>query len=148
MSNRALTLNFDTLILRLASLLLLLTLLLALAAAARGADDEAERGKQAFDKRCTSCHALDRNKKGPRLGGVYGRQAGTEPGFKYSKALKNAGFVWNAAQLDRWLTDTESVVRHNNMDFAVARASERAAIIQYLKENSPQTQSQSQPKPQ
>ena len=34
-----------------------------------------KQGKDLFEKRCGGCHALDRDKEGPRLGGVYGRAA-------------------------------------------------------------------------
>jgi cytochrome c len=97
------------------------------------ANDDAELGKQLFEKRCTGCHSLDRNKEGPRLGGVYGRPAGTAPNFNYSAALKSAHFVWDEQRLNQWLTDTQSVVEDNNMDFHVPKADERAEIIRYLK---------------
>jgi cytochrome c len=97
------------------------------------ANDNADRGKQLFEKRCTGCHSLDRNKEGPRLGGVYGRPAGTAPDFNYSVALKSAHFTWNEERLDKWLTDTESLVEDNNMEFHVASVEERAEIIRYLK---------------
>jgi cytochrome c2 len=46
--------------------------------------------------------------------------------------------------LEKWLTDTQSLVEDNNMDFHVPKADERAAIIQYLKLlSSPQTVSNS-----
>jgi len=103
------------------------------------AAEEAARGKQLFEKRCTGCHSLDRNKEGPNLAGVYGRQAGTAPGFHYSTALKSAHFVWDEQRLEKWLTDTDSLVEDNNMDFHVPKADERAAIITYLKSiSSPQ----------
>jgi cytochrome c len=96
-------------------------------------------GKQLFEKRCTGCHALDRNKEGPNLKGVYGRQAGTAPSFNYSPALKSAHFVWDEQKLDKWLSDTQSLVEDNNMDFHVPKPDERAAIIRYLKSlSSPQ----------
>ncbi len=97
------------------------------------AAEEAEQGKQLFEKRCTGCHSLDRNKEGPNLTGVYGRQAGTAPGFNYSTALKSSHFVWDEQRLDKWLTDTDSLVEDNNMDFHVPKSNERAAIIAYLK---------------
>jgi cytochrome c len=97
------------------------------------AAEEADQGKQLFEKRCTGCHALDRNKEGPTLKGVYGRQAGTAPGFNYSTALKSAHFVWDEQRLEKWLTDTDSLVEDNNMDFHVPKSDERAAIIGYLK---------------
>jgi cytochrome c2 len=53
--------------------------------------------------------------------------------FKYSASLQNAGFTWNEAKLDKWLTDTESLVPDNDMSFRVPKQEERAAIISYLK---------------
>ena len=97
------------------------------------AADDAAQGKQVFEKRCTGCHSLERNKVGPNLTGVYGRQAGTAPGFNYSPALKSAHFVWDEQRLEKWLTDTDSLVEDNNMDFHVPKADERAAVISYLK---------------
>jgi cytochrome c len=58
------------------------------------------------------------------------------PSFKYSDALKGAGFSWDAAGLDRWLTSTESVVPDNDMDFHVPKADERADIIAFLRASS------------
>jgi cytochrome c len=97
------------------------------------AAQQADQGKQLFVKRCTGCHSLDRSKEGPRLGGVYGRQAGTAPNFNYSAALRSAKFVWDDQRLEKWLTDTQSLVEDNNMDFHVPKPEERAAIIAYLK---------------
>src|ERR1700690_3899443 len=50
-------------------------------------------GKAVFEKRCTGCHALEVDREGPRLSGVYGRKAGSIAGFAYSKGLKNAGMT-------------------------------------------------------
>ena len=97
------------------------------------AAQDADQGRQLFEKRCTGCHSLDRNKEGPRLQGVFGRPAGTAPDFNYSAALKSAHFVWNEERLNQWLTDTQSLVEDNNMDFHVPKPDERAAIISYLK---------------
>lgn len=97
------------------------------------AAEDAEQGRQLFEKRCTGCHSLDRNKEGPNLRGVFGRQAGTAPGFNYSAALRSSHFVWDEQKLEKWLTDTQSLVEDNNMDFHVPRAEERAEIIRYLK---------------
>ena len=91
-------------------------------------------GRAAFQKRCTGCHALDHEKVGPRLAGVVGRKAGAISTFDYSDALKKSGVVWNEEILDRWLTDPETVVPDADMTFRLNDASERAAIIAYLKE--------------
>ena len=93
-------------------------------------------GKELFDKRCGGCHSLDRDKEGPRLGGVYGRAAASVTSFQYSDALKKVKIVWNDDTLDRWLTDTEKVAPDNDMTFRVQNPEERRAIIEFLKQHS------------
>lgn len=95
-------------------------------------------GKALFEKRCGGCHALDRDKEGPRLGGVYGRTAGSLDSFQYSDALKNSKIKWAEETLDKWLTDTEKLVPNNDMAFHVEKADERSEIIAYLKQTSGQ----------
>lgn len=90
-------------------------------------------GKALFEKRCGGCHALDRDKEGPRLGGVHGRAAGSVESFGYSEALKKLKLRWTEATLDTWLTDPEKVAPGNDMTFHVESAEERGAIIEYLK---------------
>jgi cytochrome c len=90
-------------------------------------------GKALFEKRCSGCHALDRDKEGPRLGGVYGRAAGSVESFQYSEALKKSGIKWTEENLEKWLTDTEKLVPNNDMAFHVEKNDERLEIIAYLK---------------
>jgi cytochrome c len=104
------------------------------AALGTGAPKDVNPGRVAFEKRCTGCHALDSIKVGPRLRGVYGRQAGKDAGFSYSDAIAATSVVWDEKTLDRWLTDTDSVIRGNDMSFRLDDAAERSAIIGYLKE--------------
>jgi cytochrome c len=99
-----------------------------------GATGGTNSGRAAFEKRCSGCHALDRDKVGPRLGGVVGRKAGAVSAFVYSDAMKRSTVVWNEASLNRWLTDPESVIPDNDMSFRLDDAGERGAIIAYLQE--------------
>ncbi len=94
-------------------------------------------GKDIFAKRCGGCHALDRDKEGPRLGGVYGRAAASLDSFAYSEALKKSKIEWNDATLERWLAGPDQIVPGNDMGVRVEKAEERSAIIAYLKEKSP-----------
>jgi len=103
----------------------------AFAFAASGKD--ADRGRDAFEKRCTGCHALDKSKVGPPLRGVYGRRAGSDPQFPYSDAMKTTSVAWDESTLDRWLTDTESVIPGNDMAFRLNDPADRANIIAYLR---------------
>jgi cytochrome c len=95
---------------------------------------ETSPGKEIFEKRCTGCHALDNEKAGPRLRGVYGRAAGTVPSFPYSDSLRQSGVTWDGSSLDKWLTDPDAFIPDNDMAFRVTNPEERAAIIDYLKD--------------
>jgi cytochrome c len=99
-----------------------------------GAKGNSDAGRAAFQQRCTGCHALDRDKVGPRLAGVVGRKAGAVSTFDYSDALKKSGVIWNEEILDKWLTDPDTVVPGADMTFRLNDSTERAAIIAYLKE--------------
>jgi cytochrome c len=92
-----------------------------------------KNGQDLFERRCTGCHRLDEVRSGPRLRGVYGRAAGSDPGYPYSKALQLSRLTWNESTLDLWLTDPEALVPGNDMAFRVLGAGERAEIIAYLK---------------
>jgi cytochrome c len=99
---------------------------------ASDAKSDAAAGRAAFEKRCTGCHALDRDKEGPRLWGVVGRKAGSVAGFPYSEAVRKSAIVWNEALLDKWLTDPESVIPEADMALRLNSAEDRAAIIAFL----------------
>ena len=104
------------------------------AIAAAPSVDDPGRGRDAFEKRCTGCHALDKIKEGPPLRGAYARKAGTDPQFAYSDAMKSASVSWDDSTLDRWLADTESVIPGNDMTFRLNDPVERANIIAYLRQ--------------
>ena len=99
-----------------------------------GQAESNERGKALFEKRCSGCHALDKDKEGPRLAGVFGRTSGTVPSFQYSDALKAARITWDATTIDKWLADPEKLVPNSDMAFQLVKADERAEIIAYLKQ--------------
>ena len=110
--------------------------LVAVTLSTAGKGQSPDSGKELFQKRCGGCHALDRDKEGPRLHGVYGRTAGSIESFQYSEALKKSKIVWDEDTLDRWLTSTEKLVPDNDMTFHVENADERRAIIAFLKQDS------------
>jgi cytochrome c len=72
---------------------------------------------------------------GPNLHGLFGRRAGTLPGFAFSPALRHSGLVWDAATLDAFLADPKRAVPANRMAFpGVRRAEDRRALIDFLKQ--------------
>ena len=85
---------------------------------------------------CKACHKVEAGGKGlgPTLFGVVGRQAGTVDGFAYSANFKStATWKWDAAQLDKWLTDPKAVVAGTKMSFPGLKDPEaRKAVIDYL----------------
>ncbi len=109
---------------------------LEIGAALDAGPGDAIRGKAVFEKRCTGCHALEQNREGPRLAGVYGRKSGAVADFPYSTELKQAAIVWDDRTLDAWLTDSDTLVPGNNMAFHVAKARERRDLIAFLKQSS------------
>jgi cytochrome c len=119
-----------------ACLIALLAVMGCVASMGKGAKAQtaaATDGEKLFERRCGGCHAMDKDKEGPRLRGVYGRKAGSVQGYDYSAGLRQAQFVWDDATLDKWLMDTDAVAAGNNMDFSVSKPEERAAIIAFLK---------------
>jgi cytochrome c oxidase assembly protein subunit 11 len=100
------------------------------------ASPDAVHGQELFAERCTACHALDRNKTGPMLGGVVGRRAGSAAGYHYSPALGVADFVWSTGTLNQWLADPQKVVPGAKMPVRVLDAPSRRDIVAYLKQES------------
>lgn len=102
-------------------------------AAAPAAAQDAARGRQLVESRCFGCHSLDQNRVGPALGTVFGRRAGSHPGYAYSAALKGAGHAWDETTLDRWLTNPQAFVPGAVMPFRLSDPGERADVIAFLK---------------
>lgn len=90
-------------------------------------------GKEVFQQ-CAACHSIDGNNGvGPTLKGVVGRQAGTFPGFRYSRALKGAGYAWDATKLDAYIANPQQALPGNVMPFSgLTDAKQRADLIAYL----------------
>ena len=96
-------------------------------------------GRELFNEQCTACHALDTNKYGPKLGGVFGRRTGTAPGYNYSAALKNAGLTWTATSLNSWLSDPKKFIPGVKMPVRVPDPISRRDIVAYLQQESEQS---------
>jgi len=94
---------------------------------------DAAAGREVFDTTCGTCHAPDRNKVGPALAGVFGRKAGSVPGYPYSTALAHAGVVWTADTLDKWLAGPQHFIPGALMPFSLPDALRRKDVITYLK---------------
>ncbi len=94
---------------------------------------QVEKGRDLFARRCSGCHALDSNREGPRLRGIYGRKAGGVQEFTYSDALKKLNLHWDDTSLDRWLADPDAMAPDTDMAFRLSVAEERKAVIAWLR---------------
>ncbi|MBS8227086.1 c-type cytochrome [Vannielia litorea] len=95
-------------------------------------------GEKVFRK-CKACHQVGEgaaNKTGPQLNGIMGRTAGTVEGFKYSKAMTEAGeggLVWNTETLAEFLTKPKSFLKGTKMSFnGLRKESDIEAVEAYL----------------
>ena len=103
------------------------------AAAPATAAADAQRGEQIYN-RCLACHALAHDRVGPRHCGLFGRRAGSAPGFDYSPAMKNSNLTWNAKTLERFLAKPLAVVPGTTMTYdGVTDPKDRSDLIAYLK---------------
>jgi cytochrome c len=101
--------------------------------AASAAAADIQKGKELYG-RCLACHALEYDRVGPRHCGLFGRRAGSVPGFAYSEAMKRSKIVWNEKTLDRFLANPLKAVPGTAMTYAgVPEAKERADLIAYLR---------------
>ncbi|WP_233582984.1 cytochrome c family protein [Candidimonas sp. SYP-B2681] len=91
------------------------------------------RGEAVYS-RCLACHALAYDRTGPRHCGLFGRQAGTVPGFVYSEGMKSSKIIWDEKTLNAFLQNPMQTIPGTAMGYAgIPDAQERADLIAYLK---------------
>lgn len=100
---------------------------------------DVERGSRVFGQ-CQGCHAIGQgaeHKVGPHLNELFGRQAGSLPGFQYSQGLESAGvngLKWDVEVLDAYLENPSALVTGTTMMFAgIVEANDRADLIAFLR---------------
>jgi len=96
-----------------------------------------QRGAVVF-KKCRTCHTLadgDRNRVGPNLWAVFGREAGSRADFTYSKAMQDLDIIWDDAEMDAYLKKPSLYLPGGRMSFVgLNKPEDRAAVIAYLHE--------------
>ena len=115
---------------------------LVLSALPASAAGDAEKGKKVFNK-CKACHMVGDNAKmrvGPPLNDIIGAKAGVQEGYKYSKAMVEAGeggMVWDMETLSAYLLKPRDVVPKGKMAFpGLKKEEDRINVIEYLKQYS------------
>mgnify|MGYP001235885671 CR=1 FL=1 len=102
---------------------------------------DAEKGAKVY-KKCVSCHMIGegaKNRVGPQLNGIIGRDIGAIADYKYSKAMVKyaaTAKIWSEENLNAYLESPRKVVKGGRMAFAgLRKEKDRNDVIAYLKEN-------------
>ncbi|ANK82550.1 MAG: cytochrome C [Rhizobiales bacterium NRL2] len=113
---------------------------LLLAAGPALAEGDPAAGEKVY-KKCKVCHMVGegaKNRVGPPLNGIMGRQAGTLDGYNYSPAMKKAGeegLVWTEETMAAYLEAPRKHVKGTKMAFpGLKKEQEIADVIAYLKQ--------------
>ena len=109
-----------------------------LAASVGGASaQDVAAGENSF-KKCLACHSVGedaKNKVGPVLNGLEGRNSGSIEGYSYTDANKNSGITWNEDTFKEYITDPRAKIPGTKMVFAgIKSENEKAALWAYLKQ--------------
>jgi cytochrome c len=102
------------------------------------ASRDLDPGERQFARKCSVCHTLtpgDGNRAGPTLHGLFGRRAGSVPGYPYSESLRRAGIIWNEDTISELFDHGPDVVTPGSK-MPIQRlksAEDRGALIAFLK---------------
>lgn len=113
--------------------------------AGAGSAQDTEAGKAVF-KKCIACHQIGpdaKNKSGPILNDLIGRQAGAVEDFKYRKSIVAAGengLVWTEDEVTAYLEDPTKYLRsylddtsaRSGMAFKLRKEQDRLDVVAFL----------------
>ena len=116
------------------------------------ANADASNGERSFKAKCTTCHTIEQggpNGTGPNLYGIMTAEHAHKSDFGYSSAMQaTAGEPWTYENIDHWLENPSSYIRGTTMAFAgLRRDDERADVIAYLAQNTPNAPAFPEPLP-
>ena len=98
-----------------------------------------DHGQKVF-KKCSACHSVKKggkNKIGPALYNVIGRDMAGLKDYKYSKALIGFGKSWTFEEMNNFLIKPQSYIKGTKMAFAgLKKEKDRASVILYMNKNS------------
>jgi cytochrome c len=98
---------------------------------------DAAAGEKVFTV-CRACHQIGEGAKiavGPVLNGVFGRKAGTYPGYSYSEANKNSGITWDEDTFTTYIKDPRAKIPGTKMIFIGIKDDQKIKdLIAFLKQ--------------
>lgn len=100
--------------------------------------EEMSNGERQFARKCSICHALGEDggrKAGPTLHHIFGRKAGTLPGYPYSETLTGSDIVWSEETIKQLFLDgPDHYIPGSKMPMQrIVKAEDRDDLIDYLK---------------
>ncbi len=103
------------------------------------ASGDLDHGKKVW-KKCSACHSIKqggKNKIGPALYSVLGRNIAALDDYKYSKALIAYGKSWTFKEMNGFLKKPQSYIKGTKMAFAgLKKDKDRASIILFMNQYS------------
>ena len=102
------------------------------------APDAVPNGERQFLRKCSICHTLGADgerRAGPPLAGLFGRRAGSVPGYPYSDAILAADLVWTEETVDALFDiGPDHYIPGTKMPMQrITGAQDRADLIAFLK---------------
>ena len=96
---------------------------------------DASKGKK-IAKKCSVCHTLaegGKNRLGPNLFNILDKPAGKVKGYKYSRALKSSGIIWDPSTFSDFIAKPRKLVKRTKMSFpGIKKATQRADLLAYF----------------
>ncbi len=100
---------------------------------------DVNHGKNVF-KKCSACHSIKKggkNKIGPALYNVIGRNIAALTDYKYSKAFIEYGKSWTFDEMNGFLIKPQAHIKGTKMAYAgLKKEKDRASVILFMNENS------------
>ncbi|MCV0424571.1 MAG: c-type cytochrome [Roseibium sp.] len=100
--------------------------------------EDMSNGERQFARKCSICHALTTDggrKAGPTLYRVFGRQAGTLPGYPYSETLTGSDIIWSEETINQLFLDgPDHFIPGSKMPMQrIVQSEDRDDLIEFLK---------------
>ncbi len=97
-------------------------------------------GERQFRRKCSVCHSLEDDgvrRAGPTLAGLFGRPAGSVPGYAYSETVAGLGFDWTEDTIDKLFDlGPDHFIPGSKMPMQrIVKPEDRQDLIAFLRDN-------------